>query len=212
MINESLKSARKKYRDVIDVDTFQIFIDNDKSKSFKYVEKMCELYYDNDLTVEYVVRLFNTYQKYEQFIHNTDLTKMTLKEIKDAIDDAIILKNTSNSALRKRAKSKMLIYDKDYIKIYQIDTFEDMELYGKGTDWCIALNKSQFNLYNREYNIFVIQNMNYDMDDKFRKVCYLYNDDNEMIVDKNNIHYFSDTKVYSKIKEEIIPNFLISQL
>lgn len=84
----------------------------------------------------------------------------------------------------------MLIYNKDDIKIYQIDTFDDMELYGKGTDWCIALNKSQFNLYNREYNIFVIQNMNYDMDDKFRKVCYLYNNDNEMIVDKNNIHYF----------------------
>lgn len=100
----------------------------------------------------------------------------------------------------------MLIYEKDNIKVFQINNFEDMHQYGKGTDWCIALNKSQFNLYNREYDIYVIQNLNYDIEHKFRKICYLYNKDNEMIVDKNNIHYFSDTKEYEKLKRDLIPN------
>lgn len=206
MLNESLRSARKKYRDVIDIDIFEKFVNEDKSKSFKYVEKMCEIYCKYKLSFIEVIDIFKKYQKYEQYIHNKDLTKMTLEDILNTIDEAMLIKVSSNKALKRREKNRMLIYEKDNIKVYQINNFEDMYQYGKGTDWCIALNKSQFNLYNREYDIYVIQNLNYDIEHKFRKICYLYNKDNEMIVDKNNIHYFSDTKEYNNLKKELIPN------
>ena len=46
------------------------------------------------------------------------------------------------------------------------------------------------------------------LDDKFKKICYLINDDNEMIVDKNNVHYFSDTKEYQSLKDKLIPDYI----
>ena len=84
--------------------------------------------------------------------------------------------------------------------------FQDSFELGKGTQWCTSLDKNNYNLYDKEYDMFIIVNMNYDLEHPFRKICYLISDNNEMIVDKNNIHYFSDnSKDYNKIKALLIP-------
>lgn len=208
IINESLKSARRKYKDLIDIDIFASFVNADFSKSYKYVEKMCEIYYNNGIDKEEVINIFYEYQDLEKYINGVDITKLTLGGILEIIDDAKIKKKTSNSVKKKVLRNKSLIYKEGYIKVYHIDTFKDCGIHGKGTYWCISLNRSQFDLYNREYNIYIIYDLSRSVDDKFRKICYLVNEDNEMIVDSNNIHYFSDRKDYFKIKEELIPNIL----
>lgn len=211
IINESLKGARKKYKGLIDIDTFAKFANADFSKSYKYVEKICEIFYNNDIEADEVISIFLEYQDLEKYIIGVDITKLSLDEILDVIDDAKIKKMTSNSVKRKTLKNKSLIYENDYARVYHIKTFNDCEIHGKGTGWCIALNRSQFNLYNNEYDIYVIYDLKRDVTDKFRKVCYLINDDNEMIVDSNNIHYFSDRKDYNDIKNKLIPKLHISQ-
>ena len=205
---ESLKIARKKYINKIDYDIFQHFIDEDKSKTFKYVEKMCEIYYENNISYIDVIKIFRTYQKLENFIHNKDLTNMSIDDILNTIEDALIYKNSSKKNQKRIAKNNSLIYNDNNIKVYHIKSFEDMQINGKGTDWCISLNKSQFNLYDKEYDIYVILNKNLLENDKFKKICYLINDDNEMIVDKNNVHYFSDTKEYQSLKDKLIPDYI----
>ena len=136
------------------------------------------------------------------------MTHLNLKDILNIIDDAIIAKNTSKRNIKKIEKNNSLVYNENNVKIYHIKSFNDIKINGKGTDWCIALNEYQFNLYNDIYDIFVIHNLSLDDNDKFKKICYLINNDNEMIVDKNNVHYFSDTKEYFKLKTKLIPKYI----
>ena len=65
MLYESLKSARNKYKDKIDIHIFDKFIKADQSKTFKYVEKMCEIYIKYDLDPIMVISIFRDYQKLE---------------------------------------------------------------------------------------------------------------------------------------------------
>lgn len=206
IINESLKSARRKYKEIIDINIFTSFANADFSKSYKYVEKMCEVFHNNDIDVDDVISIFLEYQDLENYIVGVDITNLSLEDILDVIDDAKIKKMTSNNVKRKTLKNKSLIYEDNCIRVYHIKTFNDCEIHGKGTPWCISLNQSQFNLYNKEYDIFIIYDLSREKNDKFRKICYLFNEDNEMIVDMNNIHYFSDRKNYNDIKRDLIPN------
>ena len=205
-LHESLKTARIKYKDKIDLDIFKQFINADKSKSYKYVEKMCEIFHNYNITYLNVIKIFSDYQKLENYISNKALTNMSLEDILDTIDEAEIIKETSKSLRKRRIKSNSLIYNNKGIKIYHIRNFQDSFELGKGTQWCTSLDKNNYNLYDKEYDMFIIVNMNYDLEHPFRKICYLISDNNEMIVDKNNIHYFSDnSKDYNKIKALLIP-------
>ena len=112
-----------------------------------------------------------------------------------------------NESLKTATKIKdnALIYNNSNIKVYYISSFNEAYELGKGTQWCTSLNQGQFDLYHNVYDMYIINNNN--RDDNFSKICYLVNNTEEMIVDKNNIHYFSDNKNYLKIKREVIPDF-----
>ena len=58
-LHESLKTARIKYKDKIDLDIFKQFINADKSKSYKYVEKMCEIFHNYNITYLNVIKIFS---------------------------------------------------------------------------------------------------------------------------------------------------------
>lgn len=206
LIFESLKSARNKYKGKIDIHIFDRFIREDRSNTYKYVEKMCELYIKNNIDYITVINIFRDYQDLEKYITGKDLTNMSLDDILNTIDEAIIKKNLSNRIKRNRERSEFLIYDKDNVKVYLINSFDAAKSKGKSTQWCISLNKTEFEHYRDCYDIFFIENKNYDIDDKFRKICYLKNNETEMIVDKNNVHYFDDYKEFKHLKEILIPN------
>ena len=90
MLYESLRSARQKYKNKIDIHIFDRFIKADLSKTFKYVEKMCEIYIKYNLDPMMIISIFRDYQKLENYIIGKDLTHMSLDDILIAIDDAII--------------------------------------------------------------------------------------------------------------------------
>lgn len=207
MLYESLKSARQKYKDKIDIHIFDKFIKADQSKTFKYVEKMCEIYIKYDLDPIMVISIFRDYQRLENYIINKDLTHMTLDDILDTIDDATIKRNLSRKNKKLRERNEFLIYDENNIKVYFINSFEATKSRCKSTKWCIDLNKHEFEHYNDYYEIYIIENKNFEIDNKFRKICYLKNDKTEMIVDKDNVHYFDDSKDFVELKNKLIPKY-----
>ena len=208
MLYESLRSARQKYKNKIDIHVFDRFIKADLSKTFKYVEKMCEIYIKYNLDPMMVISIFRDYQKLENYIIGKDLTHMTLDDILDTIDDATIKRNLSRKNKRLRERNEFLIYDENNIKVYFINSFEAAKSKCKSTKWCIGLNKHEFEHYNNYYEIFIIENKNFEINDKFRKICYLKNDETEMIVDKDNVHYFNNSKNFFELKNKLVPDSL----
>lgn len=206
LLYESLKSARQKYKDKIDIHIFDRFIKEDQSKTFKYIEKMCEIYIKHNLDPITVISIFRDYQRLENYMIGKDLTHMTLDDILNSIDEAAIKRNLSRKNKRLRERNEFLIYDENNIKVYFINSFEAAKSKCKSTKWCIGLNEYEFKHYNDYYEIFIIENKNLSLDNKFRKICYLKNDETEMIVDKNNVHYFNDSKEFENLKNKFIPN------
>lgn len=92
------------------------------------------------------------------------------------------------------------------MNVIKLTTFEISKLNGIDTDWCICHFEDQFNLYHDLYEIFIIENKNFEGNDKFRKICYLKNDETEMIVDKDNVHYFNDSKNFIELKNKLVPD------
>ena len=207
MLYESLRSARQKYKNKIDIHIFDRFIKADLSKTFKYVEKMCEIYTKYNLDPITVISIFRDYQKLENYIIGKDLTHMSLDDILNVIDEATIKRNLSRKNKRLRDQNEFLIYDENGIKIYYINSFEAAKSKCKSTAWCIGLNQYEFEHYNNYYDIFIIENKN--LNDKFRKICYLKNDETEMIVDKDHVHYFNDSTDFKSLKDKYIPHGII---
>lgn len=100
----------------------------------------------------------------------------------------------------------MIMYDENNVTVYYLNSFDVAKSRCKSTEWCIGLNQHEFEHYNNYYEIFVIENKNLALDDKFRKVCYLKNDETEMLVDKDNVHYFNDSKEFNNLKNTIVPD------
>lgn len=93
------------------------------------------------------------------------------------------------------------------IEVTPLTSFDISKEKGLDTDWCISLNKTEFEHYHDCYDIFFIENKNFEIDNKFRKICYLKNDKTEMIVDKDNVHYFNDSKDFIELKNKLIPKY-----
>ena len=74
---ESLKSARQKYSNLLDASTITELSLLDPSKSFKYTEKMCELFYMG-ISKKEISNIIQEYDKYQHMMDNSDITKKNL--------------------------------------------------------------------------------------------------------------------------------------
>lgn len=203
IIEESLRLAREKYGNIIPNSIFDKFITIDKSKTYKYVYKMCELYQEGYSFAD-VINLFNQYQKLSPYIKNIDITNLSFEDISEIIFETIEKKNKSRSELKRNMDMEHVIYNKDGYKIYCITSFEDMQYYGKSTPWCISLNEREYDFYSGVYSIYVVLNSNVGKDSNYYKTCvFLSDDENDMIVGKDNIHHYNDSDKFYKFIHKI---------
>lgn len=209
IIEESLRAAREKFGNDIPSDIIDKFIGADKSKTYKFVYKMCKLYQEG-YSFAVVINLFNQYQKISPYIKNVDITNLSFEDISDIIFDANEQRNKSRSALKRSMDKEHVIYKKEGYKIYYITSFKDMQYYGKSTPWCIALNEREYNFYSEAYSIYVVLNLNLPKDSNYYKTCvFLSEVENDIIVGKDNIHHYNDSKIFHDFVKEIYNDDII---
>lgn len=109
--------------------------------------------------------------------------------------------NAFLSQLRKISKLSGVIYDSHNIKIYKIESFKEAKNKGKSTKWRTSLNKANFDLWIERYNMYIIIDLNKDIDSPFRKICYLVNKIEDCFVTADNRHYFDSDPEYYRLKE-----------
>lgn len=210
LLYESLRSARIKYPDVPEF-IFNKFLKADKSKTYKYIEKMCQ-FFDEGYNYLAVISNIIAYQKLENYVDNKDITNKTYTDILNDIEDGKLKKATSLSQLRKASKLSGLIYDKNKIRIYKIDSFDEAKDRGKSTKWCTSLNKDNFDLWIDRYNMYIIEDLNKEIDSPFRKICFLVNKIEDCFVTADNRHYFDSEPEYYQLKDYFGPEILNSLL
>ena len=209
---ESLRTARGKYGDLVPSDVFDIFIKADGHRNFKYIEKMCEYYLEGH-KAEDILSMINNWSKRLSWIEEKDITNKGWVDLLKDINNADRVREASKSQIIKN-KKKNSIYKSDKTIIYNIDDFADIAFYGKGTKWCIAYNRDAYNLWANEFIIYVIVNKMLPTNDKDYKMVVLINPTTgvKMFVNSENIHYFTDTKDYWRVRDEIIDEFVVKEL
>lgn len=205
-IYESLRSAKSKYPDVPDF-VFKKFLDADKSDTYKYVEKMCQFFHEgHEMTA--IISKITEYQKIEIYLENKDITKKTYFDILDDIEEGNLRKEISISNRRRKSKLSGLIYDKNGIRIYKIDNFKDAQDKGKSTKWCTSLNQENFDLWTKNYNMYIIFDMNWSLDSPLRKICFLVNTIESTFVTAQNVHYFPGNPDYDLLIKYFGPEIM----
>lgn len=196
---ESLKTARQKYPDISEF-WFKKFLQADKSKTYKYIEKMCELFTQGYSGLSVISKMLE-YQKYEIYLDNKDITHKTYDDILEDIDLGKIRQLNSVKERRNKIKNSGLIYNKNNIRIYCIDSFADAQEKGKSTLWCTSLDKSKYDFWTSQYNMYIIFDLNKDINSNLRKVCYLNSGIEDTFVTSDNIHYYEGNKEYKEMKD-----------
>lgn len=168
---ESLKSARQKYSNLLDASTITELSLLDPSKSFKYTEKMCELFYMG-ISKKEISNIIQEYDKYQHMMDNSDITKKTYNQITSDISAAKYASEHSIKNTKEEEKNRNLIFSKDNIYIYKINNFYDAYIKGKGTQWCISVSEQWFMIhkYRNEDFLFII-NKNLTDDSQNSKLC-----------------------------------------
>ena len=203
---ESLHSARQKYPNT-PKHVLEQFARIDKSGTYKFVEKMCQLYSEgfDFLTISHI---FSEYQKYEVYLDNKDITHKTYDDIIEDIKIGEERKINSVSARRANSKLQGLIYNKNNIRVYHIISYEEAVDKGKSTKWCTSLDRDKYNLWTSQYNMYIIFDLNKDLDSDLRKVCYLNSGIEDTFVTSENIHYFESNPEYKELKEYYGPEIM----
>lgn len=203
---ESLRSARQKYPNISNF-WFEKFLQADKSKTYKYIEKMCELFIQgyNGLSI---ISKMTEYQKYEVYLDDKDITHKTYDDILEDIRIGEIRKLNSVRERRNRIKNSGLIYDKNNIRIYCIDSYEDAVEKGKSTLWCTSLDREKYNFWTIQYNMYIIFDLNRNLNSNLRKVCYLNSGIEDTFVTSDNIHYYESNPEYKQLKEYYGPEIM----
>ena len=201
---ESYKTAREKYGNVIPKEIMLSFASADIKRNYKYIEKMCELYLQG-VDSEEIIDIFDDWHARRHWIVRKDITKKTHQEILNDIDEADERKKTSKSQFIKLRKMSTL-YNQSYSRAYYIDSFNDIEFYGKGTKWCIAYDKITYDAYAEENMIYVIKNTNLEHTNKDFLLAYLKNilTGTKLIVNAENENYEEGSYDYNRVITEVI--------
>mgnify|MGYP004621985223 CR=1 FL=1 len=189
-INESLKSARKKYQYLIGLDEIEDISMMDPTKSYKYTEKMCELF-NLSIDKKTIKELIQNYEKYQRFMEIPDITHKTYNEIVADIKVAKYASENSISRIKEKEKERNRIFYNDTVSIYKIKNFYDARIKGTGTHWCISLSEEWFMIHKLNgqdflfiyYNNLNPQSENYRLAltiDKTSGRCYITNKNNVM--------------------------------
>lgn len=168
---ESLKSARKKYEEKLGISTIDELSLLDPSKTFKYTEKICELYHYG-ISKKEITNIIQEYEKYCKLMDNSDITNKTYNEIVSDINIAKYASEHSIKHNKEEEKKRNLIYNHNNIFIYKIDNFYDAYIKGKGTHWCISVSEQWYIMHKyRQEDFLFIYNKNLPDDNPNSKLC-----------------------------------------
>jgi hypothetical protein len=158
-----LASSRKRFvkRKLLTQDHFKRLSEGDPSKSYKYLEKMCEyVSYDraNIKTIIDEVKVFD-------FLDNTYLSNSDIQnipnylEFQSIIKDALEKKKEIELVKTKKNHFDIIVDDENYL-IVSPHTEESSIKYGQGTKWCTSSKESlnRFDQYRKESTLYYIHN------------------------------------------------------
>lgn len=142
---ESLKSARQKYSSRLSTREFDSLVSIDPSKTFKYIEQLCNYYFDGAklIDLEKQIKIYdslssknlikskdiNFFKSYSQFVR-------FVNEHSDSM---------SKSEERKLIKTKgtEVVFNSQDILVLLIKDEQASIQYGSGTKWCISATDSK---------------------------------------------------------------------
>lgn len=189
IMNESLKSARLKYLGRISLEDFNSLQKLDNSKSYKWIEKMCQLYTEGH-TIEQISKVFDEYSRYYIFMENKDITHKSYDEIMHDISNAKICAENTNKQKRSREKERNKIYDNNGIIIYDIKNYADIKLKAKSCKLCIVGNEEMFDGYTLTgHKFLMIYNNNVKFDNDLSRICCDIYNDKIWMFDRNDIAF-----------------------
>ena len=164
IIFESISIAKKKYLETgkINQEIFDGLLLIDTSKSKKYIEWICKMYWeDKNFDKEIVKELLEEFEKRNKFIEEKDINKyQSIKDLQDAILKA------QETKIEKRVEglttNPEIVFKNEKVVVYKPKTEEESIDLGSGTEWCISATKSEnyWNSYYKErgYTIYIIHN------------------------------------------------------
>lgn len=205
-ITESLKTARQKYSDKIDQTAFEQLSASDPSKTFKYIEKMCELYLKG-ISIEKLKTTMHEYEQYYTFIEDKDITHKNFNQILADICIAKIDSQNSNRNLKSIEKQRCRIYYENGISIYEINSFYDAYKKGIGTHWCISYSENWYNIHTMHEKFLIVHNDNLPFENPNSRLCIdiFVNDimNTFSIFNKDNYEYIEYSTEYSECVKQL---------
>jgi len=157
---ESLANARKLYSNKIGSEVFDELISIDTSKTYKYIEKICKFYLQNeDLDFEELksnIELFDKLSS-KNLIDIKDInqfkTYSSFKEYLDSNSDK--MSKSEETKLIKNKGSEVVLNNDKYLVLLIKDEQAAIQ-YGSNTKWCISAtdSKNYFKRYRKESTTF----------------------------------------------------------
>lgn len=159
--------------------------------------------YEEGYNINGIIGTFKKFIRLKPYIKETNIAYLTFIEILDIIYCAENERKEIRSKLKETALDDCLVYDKDGYMVYFVSKYDKMKHLGSGCSWCINYNKKEYDMYAKQFDIYVVHNYNLDKTHNFHKTCLLLSDEVDMVVGRNNIHHYSDDKDYKEFIKEI---------
>jgi len=135
-IEEGYASARKKYADKIDAETFEEIVNADFTNSNKYTEWMAREIV-NGASTEDVIKLINDFDLFlkHKLLQpgQTDIYQFDADQLKNLLKD---IKQTP--AKKHQEAGSQLVFDNEYCSIYNIFDYKASQWFCRGTRWCLG--------------------------------------------------------------------------
>ncbi len=155
LLYESLNGARTNYlnKGKIDRTTFEEFNTIDTSKTKKYIEKMCQFYYEYKISKEEIIEAFTeAIPKIERKLVHFDINKLkTLKDF-ESFKDKIAFADIKNTKEKRKIvveKGTKQVYRDDRFTILRVDSRDAMKRIGLNTTWCLTYKDDDRNMFYR---------------------------------------------------------------
>ncbi len=186
LLLETLTKAKADYldKDKIDRITFEEFKTLDTTKTFKYIELICYLYYKLKITEEELNQVFSVaIENLESKKVRFEIQKIkTEKDYEDFKSKVLDVKYTNSDLQQyKNMEGVDVAYEDKRVTVLHIKTMEAAIALGRGTAWCISYTdeeKNKFiNYIKGQLTIYILFDNTKPNSNNLSKLC--------VVVDKN---------------------------
>ncbi len=191
LLLETLTKAKADYldKDKIDRITFEEFKTLDTTKTFKYIELICYLYYELKISKDELNQVFSiAIEHLESKKVRYDIQKIKTKNDYEDFKSKVLDVKYTNSDLQKYKNHEgvEVVYEDKRVTVLHIKTMEAAIALGRGTAWCISYTdeeKNQFNNYisSDRLTIYILFDNTKPNSNNLSKLCVVVNKKNNIV-------------------------------